>query len=682
MIWLASFPRSGNTFFRNVLHEVYGISSSTFHLDAQRPLDQHYEQFPVVKTHLLPGHLKPNSQDIKSVYILRDGRDALVSIAHHRKDIVQPGSDFYNNLLEAILALGGSHFGGWSENVRQWTERADVVIRFEDLIQNPIQEIEKLRGLLDLPTPQLDKLPTFESLKFGRPAYGGGKGKDFDSQRLQKHFRRGKVGAWKEEMPPELEHLFWCQHGATMEKWGYERSAVSPQSSFFFQKKSPKKILIEASKLFTQDNDGIQRYLLELVEHLPALLEHQADWQIDLYHNNRVQPLHSLQTELQERGLKKFHRPSPVEEVNTQLEQLGGHHDYENRLLQLKATIKERLPSGLYRALSYSYRKGPFRAMLRQYQRHVTQQKYTTAEKAYQQLLNSYDLIHVPLPQHMKFVQHLDARFLVTVHDLTPQLFPDFHTEDNIEGAEAGMQQLLKKEAHVLAISKATKSDMQRLYKLPEDRLHLVYEAANRGRFHRAQRQADFAPIRARYQLPDVPFLLCLSTIEPRKNLVNTIQAFLSLIEEQPQLDIHLFICGKKGWKFEQLFSEAMLQSERIHFTGFVDDDHLPLFYAQALALCYVSHYEGFGLPILEAMSCGTPVIYGDNSSMPEVVGEGGLAATADDVASIKRQLLQLISKEELRAEKSQKAWAQAQRFSWLKVVLETLEVYRKIIHS
>ncbi|MEM8584903.1 MAG: sulfotransferase domain-containing protein, partial [Bacteroidota bacterium] len=167
MIWLASFPRSGNTFFRNVLYEVYGLSSSTYHKDPQRVHDPDFASAPVVKTHLLPAQLPESLQDKPSVYIVRDGRDSLVSIAHHRKDIVAPGTDFYNNVIEATLAQGRSFFGGWSENVNQWTAKADVIIRFEDLIRDPIREVEKLRTIIDLPEPDLRKLPNFETLKFG-----------------------------------------------------------------------------------------------------------------------------------------------------------------------------------------------------------------------------------------------------------------------------------------------------------------------------------------------------------------------------------------------------------------------------------------------------------------------------------------------------------------------------------
>ncbi len=119
MIWLASYPRSGNTFFRIVLHEVYGIPSSTFHREDAYPVDDDYASYPVVKTHLLPHEIVPQNPDIPAVYLVRDGRDAVVSMAHHRTDLVAAGSDYAENLTATILAADGSHFGGWSEHARQ-----------------------------------------------------------------------------------------------------------------------------------------------------------------------------------------------------------------------------------------------------------------------------------------------------------------------------------------------------------------------------------------------------------------------------------------------------------------------------------------------------------------------------------------------------------------------------------
>jgi hypothetical protein len=221
MIWLASFPRSGNTFFRNVLFDVYGIESREFDADRTTPKNRDYRDFPVAKTHVLPKYLEPDTSDCPAIYLVRDGRDALVSMAHQRKDIVRPGSNLRLNLFAALAFARLSKFGSWSQNVDQWTERATLVIKFEELIEKPIETVERLRAVMDLPEPRLDRVPTFESQKFGNPHYGGRNARL--PNRSELFFRKGKVGGWKEEMPPPLESLFWLLHGKTMERLGYAR---------------------------------------------------------------------------------------------------------------------------------------------------------------------------------------------------------------------------------------------------------------------------------------------------------------------------------------------------------------------------------------------------------------------------------------------------------------------------
>lgn len=266
MIWLASFPRSGNTFFRNVLFEVYGIESSVFHQGTVNSGTKDYIQYQVVKTHLLPNQVEPMNDSVKSVYLVRDGRDALVSLAHHRKDIVEPNSNFQTNLLEAIIAAEGSFFGGWSENIRQWKEKADIIIHFKDLVSNPIREVEKLRTIIDLPYPQRDKLPSFEDLKFGQPKYGSGKKiTNTKKQRVltQKLFRKGKVGSWKEDMTPMMEQFFWDLHGEMMSEMGYGQKKTKNYRwlpKYFFDR-----LPIEYKKKFILSNGEVKGYLTELL---------------------------------------------------------------------------------------------------------------------------------------------------------------------------------------------------------------------------------------------------------------------------------------------------------------------------------------------------------------------------------------------------------------------------------
>ena len=215
MIWLASYPRSGNTYIRIILHEVYGIKSSEYHQEKKIKLNPKYQSFPVVKTHLLPSQLKSNQNDIPSIYLVRDGRDALVSLAHHKKDFYDKKTNFLDNLHEAILAEEGSYFGGWGKHVQEWSSRASVIIHFEDLIANPILSIDKMRPFIDLPQARRSA-PNFQDLRTKRFKYGRGWKKN-----REKFFRRGVSGAWKDEMPDDLQQLFWKLHGDSMVSLGY-----------------------------------------------------------------------------------------------------------------------------------------------------------------------------------------------------------------------------------------------------------------------------------------------------------------------------------------------------------------------------------------------------------------------------------------------------------------------------
>lgn len=678
MIWLASFPRSGNTFFRNVLFEVYGIRSSTFHLETSYPVDEDYDQYQVVKTHLLPSQVKPIDPSIKSVYIVRDGRDALVSIAHHRKDLIEPNSDFQINLLEAIVAPAGSHFGGWSENVRQWTEKADIIIRFEDLIADPIKEIEKLRSIIELPEPNMEKLPSFKSLKFGTPEYGSAKNflDDENDQRIHsgKSFRKGKVGGWKEEMTPEIENLFWLIHNDMMQQMGYARKNA-PINYGLSTRKNPYKILIEANKIFMPGNDGIKRYQIALLDNIITLQNVIPNrWDIDLFTDG----INSLSMRKENGESKSVSELLKEHQIKTNdisdIEHTA--RPYEVALLQIKNKVKQFSPSFIYKPLSSIYRQLPLRSILLIIKKTIVKKIIKESEVNY----DDYDLIHIPLPQNFHFLGNLKNNFLVTVHDLTHKLYPEHHTVDNIKRSEKGMQDAIRKNAKILAISKATKNDLLNIYpEIKEESTSVIYEACDRGHFSPKHDNEILQKSKNKYNLPNSPYFLTLSTLEPRKNLLNTIKAFNHLMKKSKSQNLALFICGKRGWKIDELFKKENITNKNIYFTGFVDEEDLPMLYSNALALCYISLYEGFGLPPLESMSCGTTVIYGNNSSMPEIIGDAGLAANPLDIDDIALKMERLLDSNE-RTKLNQKSVHRAFQFSWLKTAWETLCYYEKCI--
>jgi len=233
MIWLASYPRSGNTFLRIVLSEVYGIESSEYPVGPNKinKPGYNYLDYEVIKTHSLPSKLQPKDKSIPAVLLVRDGRDSMVSYAHHWKNFTDPESEFYENLKSAILAKKKSRMIiGWGDYVNAWLKRSALVIKFEELITNPIVTVEKLRQIMDLPEPNVEKLPGFKDLRSKRMNYGNVAQKRSQKEQAahrEKFFRKGKVGAWREEMPDELHELFWLHHGEVMDKMGYQDGKIS-----------------------------------------------------------------------------------------------------------------------------------------------------------------------------------------------------------------------------------------------------------------------------------------------------------------------------------------------------------------------------------------------------------------------------------------------------------------------
>ncbi len=708
MIWIASFPRSGNTFVRNILHEVYGLESSEFHLEEDYHMEQDYDSFPFVKTHLLPDQLIPDDPGIKSVYIVRDGRDTMVSIAHQRSDIVAPGSDYLENLKAAIFAEKNTFFGGWSKNVETWVEKADIVIRYEDLLHDPIGQIERLRNIYELPAPDPSKIPSFESLKKGDAAYGArktwGYSKEEAKELAEKAFRKGKTGAWKTDMPDDLHELFWTYHGNTMEKLGYSREGQvmepDPQLDHLYRSKlgippvelqhKPYKLLIEANKMATRDNDGVKRYLATLLYGMaPLATNEHSKWDIDLLINKEIISLANFMEDAEEGFENAGTGETDNKKVNKRKKSL-----FERIEAFLQGLVPEKWIKWLTANnilifhKTYDFLK---RAMLTiiywvrwlillipraAYNIYVSY-RHRQEQKAISEHIAPYDLIHVPLQQHYWPFRYANGPMVFTIHDFTHKLFPKFHTGINIKNADQGLKLIQKKQSHVIAVSNSTLKDSKKYISLPEANFHKVYEAVEEDKFRYVVNKEESGKVRDKYGIrKDMPFILLLGTIEPRKNVLNSINAFLELHKRHKDLNLSLVIAGKQGWKMKKFVGYSNL----ITFTGFIDDKDLSALYSEAMALSYISYYEGFGLPLLEAMRCGTPVIYGNNSSMPEVVGDGGLAADPANVEEISNCYERLMLDEELRLELSKKAMKASLKFSTRKSVLDTLKVYEQII--
>lgn len=271
------------------------------------------------------------------------------------------------------------------------------------------------------------------------------------------------------------------------------------------------------------------------------------------------------------------------------------------------------------------------------------------------------------------------GKTVVTVADLIGMLFPENFGPIASLYWSKWLPYSIQKADFIITISEATQKDVIRLLKIPEEKIQTIYIACSKE-FRLIQDKNKLQEIKIKYHLPD-DYLLFVGTNEPRKNLAFLVKAFYDLKKEFPNLK--LVIVGKKGWEKEPLsvkVDQLNLKKE-ILFPGYVDQEDLPGIYNLAKMLVFPSLYEGFGLPVLEALSCGLPVVCADNSSLPEVLGEAGFFIKANEIETYGKNITQVLKLNKSQLDKlREKSLYQAQKFSWEKCARETLKVYESLI--
>jgi glycosyltransferase involved in cell wall biosynthesis len=294
-------------------------------------------------------------------------------------------------------------------------------------------------------------------------------------------------------------------------------------------------------------------------------------------------------------------------------------------------------------------------------------------------LTGPIDLFHSPdftLPPVRR-----GTRTLLTVHDLSFIRDPESATPVLRHYLNAVVPRSVARADHVLADSQATRADLVELYRTPAEKISVLYSGVHES-FRPVTDPATLAAVRARYGLGDAPFVLAVGTLQPRKNYVRLIQAFAAISNLQPLTsNLHLVIAGGKGWRYDAIFAEVekLGLRDRVLFPGFVADADLPALYSAARVLAYPSIYEGFGLPMLEAMACGTPVVTSTASCMPEVAGDAALLVPPTDVDALAAALDRALTDEALRADLIAKGRARARQFSWAKSAQQLLGIYHAV---
>lgn len=273
---------------------------------------------------------------------------------------------------------------------------------------------------------------------------------------------------------------------------------------------------------------------------------------------------------------------------------------------------------------------------------------------------------------------------VVTVHDMLPLIMPEMFTRETIRSFQE-LVQSLRKSDQVICVSEATKRDFLRFnHTVASDQVHVTPLAASPG-LKPITDPVLLLRIRERYGLNQRDrVILSLCTLEPRKNLTTLLTAFEHLHRHSPLESLKLVLAGSEGWKSAPLLERIRDSSaaSAIVLTGYVAEADLSALYSLADVFVYPSLYEGFGLPPLEAMRCGTPVIVGNTSSLQEVTGDAGLVIDPRSASELSSALERLLGSESLNRQLAQRCKRQADQFSWSHTARLTLDVYRLALAS
>jgi glycosyltransferase involved in cell wall biosynthesis len=276
------------------------------------------------------------------------------------------------------------------------------------------------------------------------------------------------------------------------------------------------------------------------------------------------------------------------------------------------------------------------------------------------------------------FRRRRTCRSVITIHDLNFLLYPEFLTPESAS-YYGQIDQAVRNCDHIIAVSESTKRDIIRLTGAPENKITVVYEAAHPS--YRPIRDEGFLQqVRGKFKLTQ-PFILFVSTIEPRKNVSRLLEAFRYLLDSYHS-DANLVLAGEKGWLSDEVFAlvEKLGLQERVRFLGRVSPEDLLGLYNAASVLVHPAFYEGFGLPPLEAMACGTPVVVSNRSALPEIAGDAALLVDPTDVEGMAVAIWRLLTDKALHQQMSEKGLKRAGHFSWTRAAQETLEIYRRLL--
>lgn len=275
------------------------------------------------------------------------------------------------------------------------------------------------------------------------------------------------------------------------------------------------------------------------------------------------------------------------------------------------------------------------------------------------------------------------TKSIVTFHDLKYIKYPYFLNKFSTIKSKY-LKYIMKKGARkaskIIAVSQSTKNDIIHLLGIEKDKITVIYEASNLSMYPKANGVTSNSDILKKYSVKK-PYFLYVGEKRPHKNLEGLIKAFAIFKEKYDQWNSCLVISGKKYSTYHEYITttENLGVKDSLIFTGFIPEKYLKTIYTEAEALLLISFYEGFGIPILEAMECGIPVITSNISSMPEVAGEAALLVDPNNIQEIVEKMNSIVSSKTLRKQLIESGFKRVKQFSWERTARQTLEVYNEI---
>ncbi len=279
------------------------------------------------------------------------------------------------------------------------------------------------------------------------------------------------------------------------------------------------------------------------------------------------------------------------------------------------------------------------------------------------------------MPMHsLPYFRSKKTKTVVTIHDLAFKFFPDHFPKKDLRRLNWFTDYAVRNADKLIAVSNSTKKDLLEFYPgLREEKIRVIYHGYDKKLFNKNASEEQIKKINTKYRIPDTRYIIYVGAIQPRKNIGALIDAFESLKRDEVYKDLELVIAGEQGWLFKGVMKKIK-NNKSITATGKFFPKDLPSLLSRAEAFVLPSLYEGFGLPVIEAMACGIPVVAADNSSLSEIVGESGLLYKPNTPDSLANALREIIESATLRNQLKEKGLEKVKQFSWEKCARETLD--------